>query len=415
MLGLGSTLVIRRNSSLGVALQVKTINSKITRLLSSSSCVYIQLNNLERAFPPNVNEGGKSGPCAKDYSKLCTWKDREALVRALYDNVVYHEPETDPTGLVVINKPYGLSLKETKDSPYCLSECLASLADKLAVEKLIVLKSAERFSSGITVLGTSNATADAYKKSIGRLATTRTLSTSYLALVKGQPNLNIMESVDRKMVDCPDVSKPLFGSMHKEPVVSRQLVSSSNAFKNKIKRIHVAVNTLAKSSLGATVVEISPSSTGKHFLPVYLADLGHPLLGDQMYDYRARTLMGHRVKLSTGHTNARRAQILPSHLLDALGLSKGEEWLVPKMLHLHRMFLPAWLGTGKDLTVYAPPPTHWTKTCTVLAINFNYKEVAEKDGIKQWKTRLKNKKEGTEMTEADIVETDLSSHVAQLV
>ena len=397
-------------------------------LLSSTSKLFFTFNTSSRQFsssklknverdtlPPPAVGGNNPRPLSKDYQRLCAWKDTREVVDILFNNVVYHEPDTDKTGLVVINKPYGLPLHPAKDSPYCLASCLTGLADKLEVEKLEVVKCVERFSSGVTVLGTSPATAKAYKKSMGRLVTTRTLATSYLAMVKGQPTINILESVDRKLVDCPDVNKPLFGSMHKEPVLSRKLISSSKAFRNNVKRVHVSINSMARSSLGVGVVELCPSSTGNHLIPVYLADVGHPLLGDQMYDYRARTMMGQRVKLSTAHTNASRTQMLPTHLLEVLGLSKGEEWLLPKMLHLHRLVLPGWLGTGKDLTVFAPPPEHWVKTCKVVGINLDYKKVAEEDKVKQWKARESpGKVENVTARQGGHVETDLSTQVLEL-
>ena len=352
----------------------------------------------------------------KDFQRLCAWKGVNELVDILHKNVVYYEPDTDKSGLVVINKPYGLAAHKAEDSSFCLNDCLGSLATKLEVEKLEIVKCAERFSSGITILGTSETTQTLFKKSMDRGLTGRALATSYLAIVKGQPNVRTVESVDRKMTDCPEVNKPLFGSMHKEPVLSRKLLKH-NVNRNNVKRVHVAINSLARSAQGAGVVELSPSSTGKHFIPVYLADIGHPLLGDQMYDYRARTMLGQKVKLSTAHTNAKRMQVLPTHLLELLGMSKGEEWMLPKLLHQHRIFLPDWLGRDKSLTVYAPPPPHWLKTCKVLGINFNYKEVAQKDTVKHWAARVRSKKNNSskEREEEDSnVKSDLSRHVSEL-
>jgi len=357
-------------------------------------------------------------PVVKDFKSLCAWKSTNELVDILHKNVVYYEPESDKSGLVVINKPYGLAAHKAEDSSFCLDDCLGSLASKLEVEKLEIVKCAERFSSGITILGTSKITQTSYKNSMDKGLTRRALSTSYLAMVKGQPSIRTMESVDRIMTDCPGVNKPLFGSMHKEPVLSRKLLKHG-VNRNNVKRVHVAINSLARSAQGAGVVELSPSNTGKHFIPVYLADIGNPLLGDQMYDYRARTILGQRVKLSTAHTNAKRTQVLPTHLLELLGMSKGEEWMMPKMLHQHRIFLPDWLGRDKSLTVFAPPPPHWLKTCKVLGINFDFKEVAQKDTVKHWAARVRSKK-NTPATEIEIdqessnTESDLSRHVSEL-
>ena len=98
----------------------------------------------------------------------------------------------------------------------------------------------------------------------------------------------------------------------------------------------------ARASSGVGIMELAPSFVGKHFLQVYLADLGYPVLGDMMYDYRTRPLLGKKPRI-TSHTNAHRTQILPPQVLELLCLAKGEEWVVPKMLHHHRLLLTKWL------------------------------------------------------------------------
>jgi len=367
------------------------------------------VKNVEKDI--HAGKDNKVSNVAREYQKLCVWRDISQVVDTLYNNVVYHDKERDKSGLVVINKPYGLPLRPSEDSAYSLDMCLPGLASRLEVETLEVVKCAERFSSGVTLLGTP-ATAVAYKRCLGNNSTNRSLATSYLALVKGQPSINRLETVDRRMVDCPEVTKPLFNSMHKEPVLSRNLVRQGKLRFDKAKRIHVAISSLARSSLGCGVVELSPSSTGKHFIQVYLADVGFPLLGDQMYDYRARTMMGQKVKLSTAHTNANRTQMLPAPVMEALGLARGEEWLIPRMLHQHRIFLPDWLGSGKSLTVFAPPPDHWVNTCKVVGLHLDFKEVMLGDKVKHWEA--KEKKVDKDNQKVQIVQTDLGSHISDL-
>jgi hypothetical protein len=50
----------------------------------------------------------------------------------------------DKSGLVVINKPYGLPLRPSPGSPFCLEGCLNDLAQIIEVKSLKVLKSASR-------------------------------------------------------------------------------------------------------------------------------------------------------------------------------------------------------------------------------------------------------------------------------
>ena len=93
--------------------------------------------------------------------------------------------------------------------------------------------------------------------------------------------------------------------MHKEPMISRELKTVSQGRRQKVRRVHVDVETISRSSTGAGLVAVSPSNPAKHFVLVYLAELGVPVLGDMMYDYRSKTLLGQKVRV-TATTNAYR-------------------------------------------------------------------------------------------------------------
>ena len=58
-------------------------------------------------------------------------------------------------------------------------------------------------------------------------------------------------------------------------------------------------------------------------------------------------------------------------MLDCLGLHAGEEYLIPKHLHLFRTALVGFGGRrsdegDKDLILHAPPPKHFQETAEVL-------------------------------------------------
>jgi len=329
------------------------------------------------------------------FRKMNAWPSQTALTSHLFSNIVYHEPEKDKHGLVVLNKPHGLPLHPSEDSVYSLTSSLKSLADLMEVKSLKVIKTVDRWSSGITVLGTHEKTIEAFRKNSNQMKAQRMLASSYLCLVKGHSNMNRTETVQVKLVDCPHVANPVVGSMHKEPQISRQISSNYKNIKEQAKRVHVHCSTLLNSSkVDASLVCIEPSSVGHHFIPVYLADTSFPLLGDPLYDYRTRTLLGHKVKLTTAHTESKRCQVLPPSMLDLMGLRKGEEWEVPRMVHLHRLHLGDWLDKDTHVTVFAPPPDYFSRTCHTLGIAIDYSNLAETDTINLWKpdTRKKKKK-----------------------
>jgi 23S rRNA-/tRNA-specific pseudouridylate synthase len=340
-----------------------------------------------QARPP----GKRPATLADRYRRLDSWASKAAVTEHLFSSVVYHEPEKD--GLVVVNKPYGLPLLPKDDSSYCLTDCLSGLAEMLEVKTLDVLRTSERWNSGITVLATTEKAKEAYMKSVGRMQASRTLASSYLCVVKGHTSLSRTETLDARLVDCPHVTNPVMGKMHKELELSRKLVSRHMAKRDNVKQVHVRCTTLANSSrLSVGLAEVQPSSSGNNFLQVYLADAGCPVLGDSMYDYRSRSMLGHKVRLTTAHTVARRSEVLAPALLEALGLRKGEEWEVPRLVHQHRLHLQGWHDRETDLTVFAPPPPHFQQTCTELGIGLDYKAIAERDAVHFWNHNARKKK-----------------------
>ena len=394
-------------------------NINTVKQFSSTNSDCVQIKNLDSEYEyksestKDQKSKRKTKLLKKEFESLCSWKDQSELVSELQSNIVYHEPQ-DKTGLVVLNKPYGLPKTPSEDCQYSLESSLPHLADQLGVKNLSIVKASERFSSGITILGSNDQTEKFYKRAMTRCNVNRIMSSSYIALVKGSASVNKHENVDMRLKECPEVANPLFSSMHKEPVISRYLVKQWKLQRDKIRRVSVHAESVARSSSGVSVMSVSSSFAGKHFLQVYLADLGHPVLGDMMYDYRTRTIMGQRIRI-TSHTNARRTQLLPFNILELLGLQEGEEWMIPKFLHKHRIHLPGWLEGKKDLTVFAPPPQHWTRTLQTLGVNFSYKEFAESDkpSVKDLNTERAEKKRKKKEDQQQVL-TDLQASVAEL-
>ena len=393
------------------SMTIQRLNLQHFKQLHCSSLQMIQIKNLE-GESQNLTQNRKSR-LKKHFETICVWKDQNDLVDHIHSNIVYHDPANDESGLVVINKPYGLPKSVSNDSPFALTPVLPLLAEKIGVKSLQVVKCCERFTSGITLLGTSSKTGELYQKSMARCGTTRALPAAYLAMVKGSPNVLRTEDVNLKLQECPEVNSPLFGSMHKEPVISRHLAKSWKLKRHNIKKVRVHTETVVRSSSGVGIISLSPSSVKGHFPQVYLADLGHPILGDMMYDYRSRTILGKKLRI-TSHTNAHRTQVLPYNVLELLGLDKGEEWIIPKMLHQYRIMLPKWVK-GSDVTIYAPPPDHWIRTCKTLGLNFTFKPFAEQEKVAHYNLSGYNiQKKQKKKEEEQKILTDLEQSIVEL-
>ena len=74
-----------------------------------------------------------------------------------------------------------------------------------------------------------------------------------------------------------------------------------------ITRVQVHSAVLSRSGRGpAALVSVQPTSTRGHFMQVYLADLLSPVLGDDVYSYRAKMIMN--VMTKVGHERAPHVQ-----------------------------------------------------------------------------------------------------------
>jgi len=190
----------------------------------------------------------KSGPkLLNTFNRLNTWRSQANLVEDLKKNVLFYNPEDDKHGLVIINKPYGLPVNKSQDSEYCLEGCTGALANVLGTKQLHVIKSVERFCSGIVLLGTSEDTDKAVTKAVKKAKLQRMLISGYLGLVMGHANLTAMDTGQVLMEECPSVEKPLFSNRHKEPVIYRNLSTSHYAIKGRNARLfHMGADLIAK-------------------------------------------------------------------------------------------------------------------------------------------------------------------------
>jgi hypothetical protein len=72
---------------------------------------------------------------------------------------------------VAINKPYGIPLRTapagTTDNTYSIEEALGGLASALKMDRLVPIKTTERYTSGVSILA-SAADADQVQKRIKR-------------------------------------------------------------------------------------------------------------------------------------------------------------------------------------------------------------------------------------------------------
>ena len=327
------------------------------------------------------------------YKKEGFFHSKTLLARQLHDNIVFNDSKK--TGLIVVNKPFGLPLLPGETEDVSLTCALPQLASYLNVPNISVIKSSGKFISGCTLLNSGGErTLKHVTKCMARNRANRKLWTKYLAITNGIPrNSGVLETVDVSL-ETIKTKKSLKGGTYKEPVIRRELVPSTKIREGKaygknretnsvqMNRVSVVADILARSRGNLTaLVSIQPTGIEWNFICAYMANLLSPIIGDSQFSYRVKTILGNPVKVA--HENSPIGQNinnLPRLLLGQLGVNPADEIYLPVHLHHFRTHLPGFFGQ-EDLNIYAALPKYFVNSANSLEININYKELETSDKI----------------------------------
>lgn len=341
------------------------------------------------------------------------------LAKHLEENVLFYERQNPKTqGLMVLNKPYGLPIKKVEGhhdpgSPASVSleEALPLLAESMKIKReLKVLKSCGRFVSGPMLLCSGG---ESQMQRLTNLRKRRSVlgafHEKYLAITDGVPTHDQREECADMRLEKAGYQKTNFrGQQSVEPVIRRDLFNTSAVRKSRIKpdsreikRFSVRTETLSKSEGGmAALVSVEPTTTAWNLILVYMTEMLSPVLGDRMFNYRVRKVLGRRVKVNHGASPSgydASIQKLPHWFVERLGLKgvSDAEGLLPTHLHLFRTAIIDFYGPGKDLVVHAPPPPYFDLTAKSFGLNLDYEELKLNDSINyksvKHKTAAKNR------------------------
>ena len=317
------------------------------------------------------------------YKNVGVFHSNSLLAQHLRENIVFNDSQK--SGLVAINKPFGLSLFPGETDAVSLTCALPELASSLNVPNITVIKSCGKFISGCTLLNAGGEkTLSHVTKCMNRTRTLRKLSTKYLAITNGIPRTTgVLETVDVSL-EVIKTKKSLKGGDFKEPVVHRDLVSQTKLRKGKqfgkardiksvqMNRISGVADIVAKSRGNLTaLVSIQPTDIQWNFICAYMADLLSPTIGDSQFSYRVQTILGKPVKVS--HQNSPigyNSSSLPRSVLGQLGITERDEGHLPVHVHHFRTHLPGFFG-NEDLTIYAPIPKYFECSANSLEISLD--------------------------------------------
>lgn len=331
--------------------------------------------------PEDVHASRKTSGEQHVYRTLYPWKSKGEFVRDLAGSIFYNQD-----GLIALSKPYGVPLtlnfrKEGRsqamlkhrlhisgfgESPYSLEDACEGLAIHLNVDQIFIVKPAERYASGVTILASDERAVRNVHKALLRAKPMKIPYITAWVIAKGYPLQSaVQEKVAMKLIPVGDTEK------HVE--VLREF--SRAAVKRKgVNTAFVECKTLSKNTdMAMSLLQVSTSNVRKSFLRAYVASLASCIMGDLSPNAcLTKHHQGRPLVLSPAAAAAARPQPLPDEVCRRLKISNNQQQIVPTMVHYQSLLLPCYHGRDQHLLLSDPTlPTHFSWTLDRLKLQPN--------------------------------------------
>ncbi|XP_045605802.1 mitochondrial mRNA pseudouridine synthase RPUSD3 [Procambarus clarkii] len=318
------------------------------------------------------------------FKLMYPWKTKLQLAEHLKSTEVYNSG-----GLIALCKPYGIAQVRgvSSDSgPQTVVQILNSggipdhvptvgatipvLKELYGASHLEVIRSAERWSSGLMLLCTSPELADKVHKSLRRSRTLQQPPLTYWAVTVSLPQpVSAASKAACKLEYVNNIGKV--------PVILKNYTQAS------LKRGEVKLSVVEHQTLiynkntGAALVEVNTHSARWHFLRVWLAHSFSPILGDALYSSRVKMIAGKKLHVSPHNLTSYEPQMIPEELYSKLELPSQAKDMIPCHLHLAKVRLAQFNNDKSDLIISAQPPDFFMWTCRQLGLMSSEDSAAE--------------------------------------
>ncbi|XP_015112840.1 mitochondrial mRNA pseudouridine synthase RPUSD3 [Diachasma alloeum] len=321
------------------------------------------------------------------YRKIHPWKTKTGFSESLADSVIYNKD-----GLVAINKPYGISAQTLtgdeglvnklpsgipNEVDYTVKDALPIIARRLGYESLRIIKTPEKFTSGVTLLGASEKIETAVAKSLRIAEGARILSRTFWTVTRDVP---------RKLEGENRVAMTLERFKGRRPVPIIIDKWSKNARdRGDIKILNVQYKVLSHGTHNlASLVEIKSSTRQWHAVRLFAATvLLAPILGDRIYGSRVQHIMGKKILVNPGVDAAHMPPKLNPDLLTILKIGKGKDSMIPVHTHHREIYLPSFLQKTNTVVITAPLQPEFLWTCRQCEFNENVFENVKSDDVSE--------------------------------
>lgn len=340
-----------------------------------------QLSAATKSASKDVHASRKTSEEQHVYRTLYPWRSKSEFVRDLAGSIFYYQD-----GLIALSKPYGVPLtlnfrKEGMsqgmlkrrlhisglgESPYSLEDACEGLAVHLNVDQIFVVKPAERYASGVTILASDEQAARNVHKALLRAKPMKIPYITAWIIAKGYPVQSVVqEKVAMKLIPVGDTEK------HVE--VLREF--SKTAVKGRVvKTAFVKCKTLSKNTdIAMSLLQVSSSNVRNSFLRAYVASLASCIVGDLSPNAcLTKHHQGRPLVLSPSAAAAARPQPLLDEVCKRLKILNNQQQIVPTMVHYQSLLLPCYHGKDQHLLLSDPTlPSHFSWTLDRLQLQPN--------------------------------------------
>ncbi|XP_063585691.1 mitochondrial mRNA pseudouridine synthase Rpusd3-like [Penaeus indicus] len=310
------------------------------------------------------------------FKRLYPWQSKKELALHLKSSEVYNDG-----GLIALCKPYGISQASDhemrKEGSKTLVQTLASggvpdqvpsigraipvLKELYNVDHLEVVKSTERWSSGLILLSTNPTVTEKVKKCFRSSQALQQPHMTYWAVTCGMPRpVTVAKKVPFGLEHVPNTGHV--------PVIKKAYTKGDiKRGKTKLAIVEHVTKMFSKES-DMSLVEVNVHVTKNHFLRVWLAYSYSPVLGDHFYGGRVKTIAGKKVLVDVQNLTSYVPQTLPDDTFSRLNLLNKAVEMIPCHLHLTKLRLSRFKKDNSDLVITAPPPDHFVWTCRQLGL-----------------------------------------------
>ena len=270
---------------------LKTLKTRFdvrpVRCLSVSPSINYQNVNI-RANSQSYGERPKSR-VSHPYDQLFPWKSLSEFSHHLLENKVYFDGH-----LLALEKPWGVgTYKSTinitdKNSHlstalysgscnYCLNDSIEYLCQMLGTKSLKIIKTINRFMSGIVLMSTDDSTETKVLKAVRRAQAMEVPTMSFWCVTKGWPTIDgneLRERIGIKLLELDELGN------HKQPIIvsAQQLTNTMRRRKNPqpdgmiVKPALIDLKTLdINKTLGVSLVQLSTNVLKWNLIECYLA------------------------------------------------------------------------------------------------------------------------------------------------